>query len=874
MSLKGNFIYSSILTVSTYLFPLVVYPYVSRTLGLSNIGIVNFVDNLVNYFVLISMMGITTVGVREIAAVRSDKAKLSSTFMSLLSLTAIATGIAIAILLIAMYALPTLAPYRDLLYVGVVKLVFNLFIMEWFFMGLEDFKYITNRTLLLRCLYVLCIFLFVRQALDYKIYYVISVATVILNALVNVWYSRRFVSFSFNNIDLRPFYQAFLIMGIYVLLTNVYTSLNPVWLGFVTNTDEVGYFTTATKLHNIIMAVLLSFTNILFPRVSNLLAEGKREEFWEKINTSFDAIFLFTLPTVCFMLVAGPNLLHLVVGDGFEGAYLPFRIIMPLVLIIGIEQILVIQILMAMHSDKTVLRNSFIGAVVTVVFNLLLTKSLGAVGSAIVWVIAECVIMGLSMVAIRRKFNYVMPYKRLLAYCLSYIPLALLLMLVYHNLENEYAIVASLAILTIVYSSVNEPLIMKNKVARQLLQSVHLRKYIILIVLFCSSISQNASAKGEMPIIAYFGVPDWKTTDENFRVFSECGFTVSLYPFYPSLSLLQTACRYAEKHGVQVLGKCPEMESSPLQATNILKKEKGFFGYFIQDEPSAPEIHKIQKVISVLRHYDGEHPCYVNLHPYYHEEWVEPTLKVKNYAEYLKAASATSCQQISFDFYPVTTKGIRPTWYHNLEMVRKESLASGKPFWGFVLSMPHDVPFTPDTYYPAPTMAALRLQIYSNLAYGAQAIQYFTYWTPSNEEGFNFHDAPISRDGKKTKTYAVVQQMNKELKVVSRLFYGAKVLSVKHLGGKLPEGTSLQKTMPTNLKSLKVVTAKGAIISQLQKDGKLYMAVVNKDHNRSITVLIQGKNSTPRHITKALKEEPMNTSYNVSPGDILIFKLK
>ena len=135
MSLKKNFIYSSILTVSKYLFPLIVYPYVSRTLGLSSIGIVNFVDNLVNYFVYLSMMGITTVGIREVAAVRNDKATLSKTFLSLLSLTAITTVIAIIALLIAMYTIPTLIPHRDLLYIGIVKLVFNLFLMEWFFMG-------------------------------------------------------------------------------------------------------------------------------------------------------------------------------------------------------------------------------------------------------------------------------------------------------------------------------------------------------------------------------------------------------------------------------------------------------------------------------------------------------------------------------------------------------------------------------------------------------------------------------------------------------------------------------------------------------------------------------------------------------------------
>ena len=475
MSLKSNFIYSSILTVSKYLFPLIVYPYVSRTLGLSNIGIVNFIDNLVNYFVIISMLGIATVGVREIAAVRNDKRQLSHTFISLLTLTAITTVIAIAVLWIAMYTVPSLMPYQDLLYVGIIKLAFNLFLMEWFFMGIEDFRYITNRSLFVKCLYVIAVFLFVRTASDYKIYYMISAATFIANALFNLVYIRKFINWSFHSIDIRPFYRAFLIMGVYVLLTNVYTLLNPVWLGFVTNTDEVGYFTTATKLHNIIMAVLLSFTNILFPRVSNLLAEGKKDEFWEKINIAFDAIFLFAFPTITYMLVAGPELLHIVVGDGFEGAYLPLRIITPLVLIIGIEQILVIQILMAAHCDKTVLKNSFIGAVVALLFNIILTAQMGADGSAVVWVIAECVIMGLSVMAIYKKFNYIPPYKRILVYCLSYAPLLLLSLLIYSYLDNTYAIVFSLAVMTALYVTFIELFFLKNKVALQVLQSFHVK---------------------------------------------------------------------------------------------------------------------------------------------------------------------------------------------------------------------------------------------------------------------------------------------------------------------------------------------------------------------------------------------------------------
>ena len=371
-------------------------------------------------------------------------------------------------------------------------------------------------------------------------------------------------------------------------------------------------------------------------------------------------------------------------------------------------------------------------------------------------------------------------------------------------------------------------------------------------------------AKDEMPIIAYWGVPERYISEANFRIFSECGFSVSLFP-YSSLEKLVQACRYADKVGVKVLGRCPEMDEQPLKVANTLKNENGFFGYMMQDEPSVPEIHQQQKIMQQLKSVDNTHRFYINLLPYYNPDWIYPNTKVKTYTEYLKAASATFCQQLSFDFYPVTKDSIRSTWYYNLEMIRHESLVSGKPFWGFVLSVPHII-------YPQPTMGSLRLQVYSNLSYGAQAIQYFTYWTPDKNDKYDFHNAPISPDGKKTETYTLVQTMNKELKSVARLFYGAKVTSVGHLGI-LSSGTNRQTTMPTNIKSLKVSGHKGAIISQFEKDGNRYLAIVNKDHLYPMKLHIKPRNSVSCHLTKELKEQPMRTSYTIAAGDILLFKL-
>lgn len=403
-----------------------------------------------------------------------------------------------------------------------------------------------------------------------------------------------------------------------------------------------------------------------------------------------------------------------------------------------------------------------------------------------------------------------------------------------------------------------------------------MKPLICIIILLLLPGSQSATVidvADEMPIIAYWGIPEQHTSEDAFRLFSECGFTVSIFP-YSSLEALVKACRMAEKWGARILGKCPEQTTSYARTAATLKKESGFFGYFIQDEPDLPQIRQRQEDIARIKMIDNIHLFYINLFPYYNPDWIKLSLKTDSYSEYLKAASSTSCQQLSFDFYPVTTKRIRHTWYHNLEMIRRESVRSGKPFWAFVLSTPHNVPYDKNNFYPLPTLASLRLQVYSNLSYGAQAIQYFTYWTPNGSDRFHFHDGPIGLDGKKTKTYNLVQQMNRELKSIARLFYGAKVTAVHHLGGILPQGTTRQTRIPQNLSSLKVVSSKGVIISQLEKNGHQYLAIVNKNHEDSIQVLITPKNNIPKHLTKQLKVESVESSYRVQPGDLLLFRLQ
>jgi len=190
-SIRKNFFYSALLTVSNYVFPFVTYPYVSRVLGVTNIGICNFVDSIVNYFILFSMMGISIVGMREIAAARDDREQRNRVFSSLFSLNLLTTLIAAIALVVVIYTVPSLTDYRPMLWIGLAKLAANCLCMDWLFRGLEEFRFITNRSILIKCLYVGAVFLFVRKAEDYWVYYLLTTLTLVANACVNVSFSRR-----------------------------------------------------------------------------------------------------------------------------------------------------------------------------------------------------------------------------------------------------------------------------------------------------------------------------------------------------------------------------------------------------------------------------------------------------------------------------------------------------------------------------------------------------------------------------------------------------------------------------------------------------------------------------------------------------------
>ena len=413
-SIKRNFIYKSVLTISTYLINFLVFPYISRVLGVEKVGLVGFVDNTINYFLLFATMGASLLGVREIAIVKDDLKKRSRVFANILGLNILFTFTTLIIYLALITAIPKLHQYSELFYIGSAKILFTVLLVEWFFTGIEHFRYITIRSLFIKLLYVLTVFIFIRNPEDYKLYFVMTVGVVVFNAIINIFYVKDFVVFGFRDMFSQKYLKQNFSLGIYSIMTSMYLTFNVMYLGLTTDNVQVGYYTAAFKLYSVILGFFTAFTNVMLPRMSALLAKGDVEHFQRLVNKSFSIMSVFSIPMIACSMILTPQIIYVLSGSGYEGAILPMRIIMPAMLFVGIAQVLAIQVLMPLKKDKILLYASILGAIISILLNLTLVFNLGSVGSALVLLCAEFVVTIFYIRCLMQKYFVRLPFRWLL----------------------------------------------------------------------------------------------------------------------------------------------------------------------------------------------------------------------------------------------------------------------------------------------------------------------------------------------------------------------------------------------------------------------------------------------------------------------------
>lgn len=456
-SLKANIILNFINTVTGIIFPVITFPYAARVLMPEGIGVVNFLSSIVAYIVLLTSLGIPMYAVREVAKCRDDKEVRDQTTVEILTLSLVLCLFGYLIVWLLGSYVPQISRQSDLFYVLSLTVLFTSLGVNWFYQAVEDFKFITLRALVFRILAVAVLFLFVKDKEDLLIYAFVVVGSTVGNNFINFIHLRKYLSFQaipWRRLRIWRHLQPALHIFIFNLITSIYLNLNTVMLGFMKGDEAVGYYTAGNKLSHVILSMVASLGVVMLPRCSNLIKKGHEKEFSEITSKSYRFVIALSFPCVAALIVLARPIILLFCGEEFVEATIVLYWTAPIIFIIGLTNVLGMQILYPLGKVNLVIRSVAGGAFFNLILNFLLIPIYGANGAAFSTFVAELSVLAVQMIWGRVYIPFSYFKKEYFIYFLGSIVMGISICLLTFYIHNIWILMGvSILVGVLIYSS-------------------------------------------------------------------------------------------------------------------------------------------------------------------------------------------------------------------------------------------------------------------------------------------------------------------------------------------------------------------------------------------------------------------------------------
>lgn len=395
---------NSLLTMSQFIFPLITFPYVSRVLLATGTGKVSFATSLVSYFTMFAQLGIPTYGIRACAKVRDDREELTRVTQELLIINLITMVLAYVMFFAMLMFVPRLQKEKPLYIIVSITILLNAVGMEWLYKGLEQYTYITIRSIIFKFIALVLMFLMIHEQSDYVLYGGLTVFASAASNLFNLFHAHRFVSLKpVGHYNFRRHMKAIGIFFAMSCATTIYTQLDTVMLGFMATDTDVGYYNAAVRIKTILVSVVTSLGTVLLPRSSYYIQEGNFSEFRRLTIKAMNFVWIISLPLTLYFIIFAKEGIYCLAGSKFEGSINPMQLIMPTLILIGLSSVTGIQILVPTGREIYVLYSEIAGAVTDLILNAILIPVIQSSGAAIGTLVAEFVVLMVQILALHRE---------------------------------------------------------------------------------------------------------------------------------------------------------------------------------------------------------------------------------------------------------------------------------------------------------------------------------------------------------------------------------------------------------------------------------------------------------------------------------------
>ena len=400
-SIVSNFFYNTAYKILVIILPLITAPYVTRTLGSEYTGIYTYNFSIAKYFVILGYLGFENYGNRCIAKVREDKEEVHKTFSEIYSVQIVTTCLAVLIYLT--YVLFAPIEYRKNAIIEFLYVISSVFTVGWYFFGMERFKLTALRSIFVRLLSFVAIFVFVKSPDDLDIYTIILAGSTLVSEFL-LWIKiRQEIKFKFcPKLGFQRHFKGVIVLFFPVLIINIYNTMDKLMLGQISTMSEVGIYEYSDKIVEIPYSLITSLGVVMLPRMTFLLNNGKQEQGKIILEKSLKYMLCIACAMAFGLMAVAQTFAPVYFGKEFSACGPLVMLMAPMIIVRAFSNIIRTQYLIPMQKDKAYIISLILGMITNLVLNSLFIPYYGAGGAAFATLITETVV-AISQILSSRK---------------------------------------------------------------------------------------------------------------------------------------------------------------------------------------------------------------------------------------------------------------------------------------------------------------------------------------------------------------------------------------------------------------------------------------------------------------------------------------
>ncbi len=391
-SIKMNAIVNAFRVSSGIMLSIVSFPYISRILGPENLGKVNFSSSIISYFVLIASLGIPSYGVIVCARCRDDQEELRKTVLELLLINTILTMISYFGFLCLLFIVDRFQQYRGILLINSLVIIFTFIGIEWLYTAVEDFVYISIRTIAIKLITLLGFFIFVRKENDYINYALIMVLMNIASSAVNLFNARMYIRLRpLRELNFKRHIHPIITFFVASMASTISSNTDSVMLGFMHSDNAVGLFEFSVKIKTVLCAVVTAGLAVLVPRFTNYISENDVARYKVLLRKSMLITAALSFFLSGFFVTFSHETIMLIGGESYLPAQSAMCIMSMSIVVMAFTWTLGVGVLQPLGRVGCYARVLLIACVINVLINAVVIPSAGVAGAAVATLITEVV---------------------------------------------------------------------------------------------------------------------------------------------------------------------------------------------------------------------------------------------------------------------------------------------------------------------------------------------------------------------------------------------------------------------------------------------------------------------------------------------------